>query len=348
MTNILLVLVSLAALGWLYERWARARDRRSFSPPGRLVDVGGHELHVRTFGEGDLPVIFEADEGAWSTHWGRLPEDLSSVTHAIAYDRAGLGWSAPGPPPRDAETLARELHQLLARIAPGVPAVLVGHGTGAHILRAYAHRYPFETAGLVLVDPYHDGFTDRLRREQIPTATPSPALVRFSSLLASFGLLRLFQAGGSSNASLKLSDRQRATVDALELDPRVRRGAADEFAAEPTSLEYLGRIAEGNNIPIRVITSTETLLGTEVPEDFPAGDYNRIWVEESERFLELSKKAHRVLVEGSGHQLQLERPEVVLQAIFDVVDEARAIQARRAAEAAETPLVERPALEERA
>lgn len=348
MTNLLLVLVSIAALGWLYERWARARDRRSFGHPGKMVDVGGHQLHVRSFGEGDLPVVFESDEGAWSTHWGRLPEDLAGVTHSISYDRAGLGWSEPGPPPRDAETIARELHQLLARIAPGVPVVLVGHGTAAHALRAYAHRYPFETAGLVLVDPLHDGFTDRLRREQIPTATPSPALMRISNLCASFGLLRLLQAGRSSNAELRVSDRQRAALDALELDPRVRRGAADEMVAEATSLEYLGRLTDSVDVPMRVITSTETLTGTEVPADFPTADYNRIWVEESERFLELSKRAQRVLVEGSGHQLQLERPEVVLQAVLDVIDEARALQARRAKEAAETPMGERPALEERA
>ncbi|MEE2939307.1 MAG: alpha/beta hydrolase [Planctomycetota bacterium] len=348
MSTLLIVLVSLAAVGWLYERWARARDRRNFAAPGRMIDVGGHGLHVRSAGEGDLPVVFESDEGAWSTHWGRLPEDVSSVTHSIAYDRAGLGWSEPGPPPRDAETVARELHQLLTRIAPGRPVVLVGHGTAAHSLRAYAHRYPFETAGLVLVDPLHDGFIDRLQREQIPTAAPSPTLMRIGSICASFGLLRLLHAGRSTNAALRVSERQRATLDALELDPRVRRGAADEIVAEAESLEYLGRLNESMDIPVRVITSTETLTGTELPADFPVADYNRIWVEESERFLEVSKRAQHQLVEGSGHQLQLERPEVVLEAILDVVDEARRLEASREEESAADPIVAQPALEERA
>lgn len=346
MINVLYALLALLALGWLFERWARGRSARRWSAPGRMVDVGGHELHVRTYGEGDMPVVFEADEGAWSTHWGRIPEDLGSVQATIAYDRAGLGWSQPGPPPRDAETLARELHQLLARLAPGKPAVLVGHGTGAHVLRAYAHRYPFETAGLVLVDPYHDGIADRLRREQIPPTSPSKALFRVSSLLSSFGLLRLM---GSSNGHLPLTDRQRATLDALELDPRVRRGAADEMNAEAQSLAYLGKIAGSQSeIPMRIVTSTETLLERDVPDAFPRHDYNRIWAEESERFLDLSRRAQRILVEGSGHQLQLERPEVVCQAILDVVDEARVIQARRAEEGTIPELDSPSALEERA
>ncbi|MEL6908246.1 MAG: alpha/beta hydrolase, partial [Planctomycetota bacterium] len=209
MSTALIVLAALLAVGLACEALARRRDRARWPHPGKQIDVGGHGLHVRTYGEGDLPVVFEADEGAWSTHWGKLPEDLGAVQPTVAYDRAGLGWSEPGPPPRDAETLARELHQLLARLHPGKPAVLVGHGTGAHVLRAYAHRYPFETAGLVLVDPRHDGLVDRLRREQIPTAAPSAFALRAHGLLASLGVLRLIGNFSSSNGHLPLPERQR-------------------------------------------------------------------------------------------------------------------------------------------
>lgn len=335
MTTTLSVVLGLIALGVAFERLGRARDRARWPHPGQMIDVGGHALHVRRFGEGGIPVVFEADEGAWSSHWGRLPEDLGGVQASLAYDRAGLGWSEAGPPPRDAETLARELHQLLTKVLPGQAAVLVGHGTGAHILRAYAHRYPFETAGLVLVDPYADGFGDRLRREQVPTAAASPAMMRVGSLLGSIGLLRLLGSRGSGNGRLPIEARQRATLDALELDPRVRRGAADELAAEPQSLAYLGRIGyAAGDVPVRILTSTRTLGEDEVPPGFPRDDYNRLWADESARFLDLSRRARRMMVEGCGHQIQLERPDVVLEAILDVVDEAREIEARQAGEQA--------------
>ena len=317
-------------LGYASEALARARDRRRWPFPGRLESIGGHGLHVRTFGDGgDVPIVFEADEGAWSTHWGRLPEDFGAEQPTVAYDRAGLGWSGAGPPPRDAETLARELHQLLTRLFSGQPAVLVGHGTGAHVLRAYAHRYPFETAGLVLVDPRHDGFVDRLRREQIPAATLSPLLVRVNEALASFGILRLVGFFSSSNGHLPLPKRQRQLLDALELDPKVRRGAADELSAEADSLAYLANLGPTADVPMRILVSTETLGPDDVPPNFPRHDYNRVWSEESACFLDLSKRAQRLMVEGSGHQLQLERPEVVAQAILDVVDEARELRAVR-------------------
>ena len=333
MTIAFISIAALLGIGFLWEAWARSRDAKIWTHPGKLVDVGGHQLHVRAQGEGDVVVVFEADEGCWSTHWGRLPQDLSSVTASVAYDRGGLGWSEPGPPPRDAETLARELHQLLARLAPGQPAILVGHGTGAHILRAYAHRYPFETVGLVLVDPFHDGIGDRLRREQIPPATASPFLISLTSFLGTFGILRLMQSKLSGNAALNLPGRQRATLDALELNPRVRRGATEELVAETQTLEYLRRIQESNEFPMRILTSTKTLSPDMVPADFPLDTYNRIWTEQSEAFLDLSSQAKRVLVEGSGHQLQLERPEVVMQAILDVLDEVNAQRSQPEGEA---------------
>ena len=113
--------------------------------------------------------MFEGDEGP-GRPTGVGPEDVSSVTHSVAYDRAGLGWSEAGPPPRDAETVARELHQRSPGSRPVSPSSW-SVTERRHIHQAYAHRYPFETAGIVLVDPLHDGFIDRLQREQLPTAT---------------------------------------------------------------------------------------------------------------------------------------------------------------------------------
>jgi pimeloyl-ACP methyl ester carboxylesterase len=98
------------------------------------------------------------------------------------------------------------------------------------------------------------------------------------------------------------------------------------MTAEQQSLDYLGRIAETNDIPMRILTSTETLSEEEVSPDFPLEEYNRLWSEQSEAFLDLSRHATRILVEGSGHQLQLERPEIVMEAVLEVIDEARALR----------------------
>ena len=333
---------SARRFGWLYDA-GRARGPPSFAAPGQMMTSAATRCTCEA-GRGRARRGLRADEGAWSTHWGRLPEDVSSVTLSIAYDR-GSGLERVGAAPATPRP-SRAAASALARVAPACPSCWSGR-TAAHALGLRA-SLPFETAGLVLVDPLHDGFVDRLQREQIPTVTPSQTLMRISSICGAFGLLRLLQAGRSTNAALRVTERQRAALDALELDPRVRRAAADEIVAEPGSLEFLGRLNESMEIPVRVIASTETLTGTDLPADFPVERYNRIWTEESERFLEVSRRAERLLVDGSGHQLQLERPEVVLEAILDVIDAARSLQAERDEEAAADPMGNQPALEGRA
>jgi pimeloyl-ACP methyl ester carboxylesterase len=319
-------------LGLLVEAVGRRRDGKRWPRPGRVVDAGGHGLHARVFGDGERLVVFEADEGAWSTHWGRLPEELGKVATAVVYDRAGLGWSESGPPPRDVETLARELHHLLQSLGPGRPVILVGHGTGAGVARTYAHRYPFETSALVLVDPMHEGFGDLLRREQVAPLKPSAWGIGLASVLGRFGLLRLLNSRQSPNGHLPLPPSLRAELDAHELEPRVRRAAASELDCEPRNVAYLSGLAATPDLPVRAIVATETLQASDAPADFPREAYNRLWVEQSEAFLDVSRRAQRVLVEGSGHQLQLERPEIVLEAILEVIGEVEEVEAIRAAE----------------
>lgn len=331
----LYVPAAVLLLGFLAEAVARRMDRKRWPRPGRLVDAGGHGLHARVFGDGERVVVFEADEGAWSTHWGRLPEELGKVATSIVYDRAGLGWSEMGPPPRDTETLARELHHVLQKVAPGRPLILVGHGTGAGILRTYAHRYPFETSALILVDPDHEGFSDLLRREQIPPLTASAGLMGISTLLARFGVLRLLNSRVSPNAHLTLPAAQVAALDALELDPRVRQTAAAEMECAPANANYLSKLDDQTDLPIRALIAAETLSEGEAPQDYPCEAYNRLWTEHSATFLDLSKRAQRILVEGSGHQLQLERPDIVLESILEVIGEVEGIEAARAAEESE-------------
>lgn len=326
----LLVLLALIALGLVYEAWARRRDRRRWPAPGQRVDVGGHHLHARVFGSGPLTVVFEADEGAWSTHWGTLPERLATSARVIAYDRAGLGWSDTGPAPRDSETLARELHQLLRRLAPdaGRRTVIVAHGTGAHVARMYAHRYPFETQGLVLVDGYPDTLIDRLRREQLrpPVAPPWASVVQ--TLMARLGLLRLMNLRGSSNDGLPLPERSRRLLDALELDPRVQAGAAEELAAEGRTLEQLARLREAGDVPFSVLVAGETLAVERVPRTFPREEYNRLWAEEGAKLARGSTCATVRRIEGADHLLQLRAVDAVEQA-------TRALLADPGAEAAD-------------
>lgn len=96
--------------------------------------------------------------------WWDVQRELAKDMSVYTYDRAGLGWSDPGPWPRTFAAMADELHQLLTVAAIPPPYVVVGHSTGGIIARQFAARHPKGLAGLVLVDSSHEDQNYRLAK----------------------------------------------------------------------------------------------------------------------------------------------------------------------------------------
>jgi pimeloyl-ACP methyl ester carboxylesterase len=150
-TAIILAVVILA--GATYQGVATALERRKYPHPGRLVDVGGHQLHIYCRGEGSPVVVFEAPAAAMSAVWGWVQPEVGKVTRACSYDRAGLGWSEAGDRPYDPGRIPEELRVLLVAAGERGPYLLVGHSLGSSFVQRFAGLFPAETAGLILVDP---------------------------------------------------------------------------------------------------------------------------------------------------------------------------------------------------
>jgi len=128
----------------------------------KFVDAGGHPVRMLICGHGSPTVIFETGAGgsggAPLEMWEKVQPAVGKFTRTVAYDRAGVGLSAPGPNPRDARQIAGELHTALqnAHIAP--PYILVGHSFGGPFIRVFGGMYPGEVGGMVLVDPTQEEF----------------------------------------------------------------------------------------------------------------------------------------------------------------------------------------------
>lgn len=169
------VSVVLTGAGWTYETLARRGDGQRHPAPGRLIDVGGHRLHLNCTGAagGGPTVVFESGLDESSTTWATVQQGLTDTSatgrvRACGYDRAGYAWSEPGPGRRDAGRLAEELRTLLGAAGERGPFVLVGHSFGGQVVRLFADRWPAETAGLVLVDVTDERATGALRAPRRP------------------------------------------------------------------------------------------------------------------------------------------------------------------------------------
>lgn len=120
---------------------------------GRLVAIGhGRSLYMACVGSGSPTVVLEAGFGADTHSWRDVQPEVGRGTRTCAYDRAGTGESVAPPGIRDARDEIADLRRLLARARIEPPYVFVGHSYGGVLARVFAHLYPSETAGLVLID----------------------------------------------------------------------------------------------------------------------------------------------------------------------------------------------------
>ena len=131
-----------------------------------LVQVGNLKVEANIEGRGPPAVIFESGFTGSMFLWTPIQSQIAKETLTLSYERAGLGRSDPGPEPRSAEQIARDLHALLAAKAIAPPYILVGHSAGGLYVRVFAHMYPKEIAGLVLVDPATEEDYERMQREK--------------------------------------------------------------------------------------------------------------------------------------------------------------------------------------
>ena len=182
----LVVLVALA--GITYQGVTTSLERRRYPHPGRLVDVGGHQLHIHCTGRGTPIVVLEAPASGLSASWSRVQAALDPTTRVCSYDRAGLGWSEQGDGQFDPGQVPLELQALLAGAGEKPKFVIAGAGLGAAFARAFAARFPPTVAAVVLLDAPGPGRASRDRDSlgRMPDAMP---------WLARVGLLRAM--GGS-------------------------------------------------------------------------------------------------------------------------------------------------------
>ena len=228
--------------------------------PGRFVAIGGgRTLYTECLGSGSPTVVLEAGFGADTQSWEDVQPEVGRVTRTCAYDRAGTGNSVAPPGVRGAPDEIADLRRLLARTHAEPPYVLVGHSYGGVLARVFAHAYPSETAGLVLVDTM--GRDGRRRQLAIWPRSQAPEIRRG---VATTVLQGVDLAAGEAIASRvkSLGDMPLAVVTAGREDnfprkparlnramTRLWNGTQDELAALSANSVHVVALASNHDIP---------------------------------------------------------------------------------------------------
>ena len=316
-------LLTLAIIGAIYQAVATQIDQRTYPPPGEMVDVGTHSLHINCIGEGSPTVILESGLGTMSADWANVQPQVAKTTRVCSYDRAGTGWSERGPTPRDPKQIARELHTLLANAGIDGPYVLVGQSFGGLYVRMYDDMYPKEVAGMVLVDASHPGMWTRLPPQVVATLKPPAWQVGAMTFLTRLGVFRL---SGGDMAECGLPTQQCKEEQAYLRSTQYKVTWGQEMLAPERDAQVRATRGLGDK-PLVVLSAGDH------SHDFAAGvsanaltRFERIWDTLQSELAAMSIGSTHLVVEGAGHStLQTDRQDahVTSAAIEQVVEAVR-------------------------
>ncbi len=312
MFRALLVFVILLALaGFLYQNISEARDRRFNPMPGKLVDVGGYKMHIDCTGQGSPNVILDSGLGDSYMTWRKVQPQIAQFTRVCSYDRAGMGYSESSRKSRTSRDMAEELHALLHNAGVSPPYILVGHSMGGYDLRLYASLYHGEVAGMVLVDSSHSDQHWRLPPAINDLDAGWVREAEFLEFTTPFGLPRLL--GFCSHDD---------EVRAADCNFHSSRENVAELKAFPESAAQAAATGSLGDLPLAVLSHDPAKPQPDLPEDL-VKPFNDAWAQMQEELAQLSTRSTHVIAKNSGHYIQLDRPDVVIEAVRNVVERAR-------------------------
>ncbi|MBI5965915.1 MAG: alpha/beta hydrolase [Chloroflexi bacterium] len=304
--RVMVLIIGLALVGAIYESLAEAADAKAYPPPGQLVDVGGYRLHINCIGVGSPTVIIEAGLGDWSTSWGgTVQPEVSKTTRVCTYDRAGMGWSDPGPLPRDAAHFAKELHTLLQNANIPGPYIMVGHSLGGATVRVFVHDYASEVAGVVLIESMNPKQSTQ-SPEVLSQSESQSQPFSFQAALARFGVARLLVKVPAIAPSMPAGEE---AYYPLYIRPQSFQTTDNEGQGMPASLAQAATVKTFGDLPLIVLTAKLN--------DIPG------WSEWQTELLQLSSNSQHLFAENSGHVVQFDEPEAAVDAIVKMVELVR-------------------------
>jgi len=317
-TAVLIIAAILAVLA-LVQALLAWHERRCIQPPGSVING----RHIVQLGHGVPSIIFESGIANSCLNWSLIQPQLAQQTTTYSYDRAGLGWSAPSRAGCSLEVLAADLHAVLDSVQVLRPLVLVGHSFGGYIVRFFAHQFPQEVAGLMLIDPATpEEWMDptpqqrwRLRRAVFFT--------RAAGVLACFGIVRfglwllLLRKKATPGPISRFSQTlQRIRFELGKIHPDVlplirshwsRPGFFWTMAAYLAALPACARAVSKCPIPAQLPVTV--LSGAHQPP---------------ERLSEHAALATRhVIAEQSAHFIYLDEPDLVVRELRQLVEATR-------------------------
>ena len=300
--SLLLLLLMFLVLAMPRVVWS---EEINFEPPGQLIDVNGRNMHINCIGNKSPSIILDSGAGGFSLEWRNIQKSLSQYARVCAYDRAGYGWSDMGLLPRTTKRITHELHTLLQNAGIHGPYILVGHSFGGFTAQYFARNFGDEIAGIVLIDSSHEEQVYRLPENGKDVVRRS--LHQDRSNMVTKSVIHEHYPEEEATVAQQLMTRWSALLTWRE-----------EMANYALSSRELGDVYYKPILEIPIVVLSR---GKRVWPDTPYGDaMEATWKELQDELSYLNGNSTHIIAENSGHLIHLDEPELVVDAIHDVLD----------------------------
>lgn len=312
-TLLLIIFVVLGA-GYIYEHICRLISSVTIQATGSFVNVEGHKLHYVKQGNSGPTVVFESglDVGG-HLPWYKVQNEVSKFAVTVSYDRAGILWSERGSRPKTCKDIAEELHSFLVKADIKKPYILVGHSMAGLTLRSFISRYPKEVAGVIFIDASHP---DQLNRypEELKSLGKLPPdwLIKFED---SIGVNRLVYK--TVYPGTEADDYINDIV--TQFYYKSISATLEEWNSFNYLLKEAGEIKSFGNIPLIVISGTSPNRLKVYPTERLRKQMPGIESALQKDLLNLSTNSRLVKADKSGHYIQLEQPEIIVESIRQMI-----------------------------
>lgn len=309
-------LLILAAAGFLYQNISDVRDRRFNPMEGQLVNVDGRRMHIDCSGIGSPTVILDSGLGDNYLSWRKVQPQIARMTRVCSYDRAGLGYSDKSSRPRTSKVMAQELHALLQSANIWPPYILVGHSMAGYNVRIYARLYRDEVSGMVLIDASHPDQENRFPTGLKDLEGSWQRELQFVAYTMPFGIPRLL--------GLCESDASERAADCNWHNAREQLAEMHAFSESAAEAGQTGSLGD---LPLAVLSHDPDKPSTDIPPDL-AKPSNEAWEKMQEEMAHLSTRGTQTIARNSSHYIQVDRPDVVIDAVQRVVEQSRQPQSK--------------------
>lgn len=322
-------LITFAALivagGAIFQFSMAQWENHRYPPRGKLVDIGGLRLHINCTGTGRPTVIMEAGPNDSSVVWQLVQPEISGFTRVCSYDRAGFGWSDAPNEARTSSNVADELDRLLIRAAVPGPYVLVAFEYGALNMRMFTSSHRQQVVGMVLVDPTHP---DMHHRPPFNASIDQPTLISTYDLMiwsVPLGVPRILGwCGNAYRFPNQPKEWSRLAPEAAAQYCRLRAWRTEAAQGRDEDGSMPAKTGPFGGMPLVVLSHDPKF--SEFRFFFPPAEAAKAedaWTKMQEELRSLSSRSKGIVAKGSYHYVQIYRPELVVAAVHEVVNDAR-------------------------